>query len=248
VITRFLAHSAATLTLTAGLGLGGAAAVDAQTTTQSPSPSAVPSPVTHTGNLVALKARCNVAVQRRLGVLHTDNTFVQQSSALSSADRATLRGQISADEQGLTALDATIQSDTTLAQAHADCERIVAGFRVYVLEDPKIHEVIAADGVGRVNGSLQTLIPELQSLIDASTVPPADQAAARNKLNDLISKVDASRTSISGVSASVINLTPAGWPGNQVDLQSARQNIKTARTDLSGARADVNHILQLLGE
>lgn len=247
MITRFLVRSAATLTLTAGLGLGGAAAVDAQTP-QSPSPSAVPSPVSHTVNLAALKARCNIAVQRRLGVLHTDNIFVEQSSALSSADRATLRGQISADEQGLTALDATIQSDTTLAQAHADCERIVAGFRVYVLEDPKIHVVIAADGVGKVNGSLQTLIPELQSLITASTVPPADKAAAQNKLNDLISKVDASRTSISGVSASVVNLTPAGWPGNQVDLQSARQNIKIARTDLSGARADVNQILQLLGK
>jgi hypothetical protein len=247
VITRFLTRSAATLTLTAGLGLGGAVAVDAQTT-QSPSPSAVPSPVPHTVNLGALKARCNVAVQRRLSTLHTDNTFVEQSSALSGADRATLQGQISADEQELSALDATIQGDTTLAQAHADCERIVTDFRVYVLEDPKIHEVIASDGVGKVNSSLQSLIPELQSLINASTVPPADRAAARTELNDLISKVDAARASISGVTASVINLTPAGWPGNQVDLQSARQNIKTARTDLSGARADVNHILQLLGQ
>jgi hypothetical protein len=247
VITRFLARSAATLTLTAGLGLGGAAAVDAQTT-PSPSPSALPSTAPHTANLAALKARCNVAVQRRLGVLHTDNSFIERSSALSSADRATLQGQVSADEQGLTTLDATIQSDTTLAQAHADCERIVTGFRVYVLEDPKIHEVIAADGVGQVNASLQTLIPELQSLINASTVPPADKAAAQHELNDLVSKIDASRTSISGVTGSVINLTPAGWPGNQVDLQSARQNIKTARTDLSGARADVNHILQLLGQ
>ena len=243
MITRI----AATLTLTAGLGLGGAMAVDAQST-QSPSPSAAPSPATHTANLVALKARCNVAVQRRLAVLHTDNTFIAQSSLLSSADRATLQGQISADEQGLTALDATIQSDTALAQAHGDCERIVTGFRVWVLEDPKIHEAIASDGVSKVNSSLQTLIPELQSLINASTVPPADRAAAQQDLNDLSSKVKASETSISGVTASVIDLTPAGWPGNQVDLQSARQNIKTARTDLAGARADVNHILQLLGQ
>ena len=124
----------------------------------------------------------------------------------------------------------------------------MAGFRVYVLEDPKIYEVITADGVGKVNASLQTLIPELQSLINAWTVSTTDKAAAQHDLNDLNSKVDASQTSISGVTASVINLTPAGWPGNQVDLQSARQNIKTARTDLEGARDDVNHILQLLGE
>jgi hypothetical protein len=247
VNTRLLVRGIATAMTTAGLGLAGAGAVDAQTTPGT-SPSAVPSRVPQSVSLAALKARCNDAVQRRLSTLHADETFVNQSSALSSADRATLESQISADEQGLTTLDETIQGDTTLAQAHADCERIVSGFRVYVLEDPKIHEAIAADGVGKVNASLQTLIPELPSLINASTVSTTDKAAAQHDLNDLTSKVDASQTSISGVTASVINLTPAGWPGNQVDLQSARQNIKTARTDLEGARADVNHILQLLGE
>ncbi len=53
-------------------------------------------------------------------------------------------------------------------------------------------------------------------------------------------------TSISGVSASVINLAPSGWPGNQVDLKSAAANIKTARTDLAGAGVDANNIIKLL--
>ena len=88
----------------------------------------------------------------------------------------------------------------------------------------------------------------MQTLINNSSVSATIKAAGADDLNDLTSKVDASQTSISGVTASVINLTPAGWPGNQVDLKSAAQNIKTARTDLSGARADVNHIIQLLGE
>ena len=88
----------------------------------------------------------------------------------------------------------------------------------------------------------------MQTLITNSSVSATIKAEAQTDLNDVTSKVDASHTSISGVTASVINLTPAGYPGNKVDLQSARQNIKTARTDLAGARADVNHILQLLGE
>lgn len=244
--SRYLARGMATLTLTAGLGLAGSVAVDAAGTLNS-SPSAVPGAAPHTLSLAALKARCNVAVQRRLGTLGADGTFVKQSAALSSADRATLEGQIGTDEQGLTALDQVIQADSTFAQAHADCERIVTAFRVYLLEDPKIHEVIAADGVTTVDSSLQTLIPELQSLINASTVSATVKAAAQHDLNDLTSKVAASHTSISGVTSSVINLTPAGWPGNQVDLHSARQNIETARTDLSGARADVRDILHLLG-
>jgi hypothetical protein len=246
VNTRVLARGVATLTLTAGFGLAGSVAVDAQTT-PTPAPTASSTPAPHTVTLAMLQERCNVAVQRRLGTLGADDTFVKDSAALTSADRTTLEGQISADEQGLAALDKTIQGDTTYHQAWTDGQTIVTGYRVYVLEDPKIHEVIAADGVTKVNVTFATLIPELQTLINTSSVSTTVKAQAQADLNDLTSKVNASRTSISGVTASVINLVPAGWPGNQVDLKSAAQNIKTARTDLTGAGADANHIIQLLG-
>ena len=244
--TRLLARGVATLTLTAGFGLSGSVAVDAQTT-PTPAPAATSTPAPHTVTLATLKEHCNAAVQRRLGTLGADGTFVKDSAALSSSDRTTLEGQIGADQQGLTALDKTIQSDTTYHQAWTDCQTIVTGYRVYVLQDPKIHEVIAADGVTKVNATFATLIPELQTLINNSSVSATVKAQAQADLNDLTSKVNASRTSISGVTASVINLVPAGWPGNQVDLKSAAQNIKTARADLTGAGADANHIIQLLG-
>ena len=242
--TSLLARGVATLTATAGLAFAGSTAVDASTT---PSPAATPTSAPHPDNLATLKARCNVAVQRRLGTLGADAAFVKGSTALTVGDRSTLEAQISADQAGLTALDSTIQNDTTLKQAWADCQTIVTGFRVYVLEDPKLHEVIAADGVTKVDETFATLIPELQDLINNSSESANIKAEAQTYLNDLASKVDASRTSISGVTSSVINLTPAGWPGNQVDLKSAAANIKTARGDLAGARADANHIIQLLG-
>jgi hypothetical protein len=239
-----LARGFATLAVTACLGLAGSVAVDAATTA-TPSPTASPATTPHT--LATLKAHCNAAVQRRLGTLAADDTFVKDSAALTGGDRTTLEAQIGADQQGLTALDKTIQSDSTYQQTWADCQTIVTGYRVYVLEDPKMHEVIAADGVSKVDETFATLIPELQSLINNSSVSATVKAAAQADLNDLTSKVDASQTSISGVSSSVVNLTPAGWPGNQVDVKSAAANIKTARTDLTGARADANHVIRLLG-
>ncbi len=245
--TRLLARGVAALTLSAGLGLAGAVAVDADTT-PTPSPSASPSAAPHSITLTALKARCNAAVQRRLGTLGADGTFVKDSPELTGADQTKLEGQITADEQGLSALDKTIQGDTTWAQAHSDCMLIVTDYRVYVLENPKVHEVIAADGITKVDGTFEALTPELQALINNSSVSATVKAQAQADLNDLTSKVNASHTSVSGVSASVINLDPAGWPGNQVVLKSAAQNIRTARTDLAGARTDVNDILQLLGE
>jgi hypothetical protein len=246
VNTSLLARGLATLTVIAGLALAGSMAVDAATT-PTPSATATPTSAPHTDNLVTLKARCNVAVQRRLGTLAADATFVKDSAALTSGDRSTLEAQISADQLGLTALDSTIQNDSTFRQAWADCQTIVTGYRVYVLENPKMHEVIAADGVTKINETFATLIPELQSLINNSSESAKVKAEAQAELNDLTSKVDASETSISGVSSSVINLTPAGWPGNRVDLTSAAATIKTARTDLAGAGADANHIIQLLG-
>ncbi len=236
----------ATLTVTAGLGLAGSVAVDAAGT-PTPSPTASPTTVPSTASLATLKAHCNVAVQRRLATLAADNAFVKDSGAVTNADRAPLDAQIGADEAGLTALDKTIQGETSYHQAWTDCQTIVTGYRVYVLEDPKIHEVIAADGVTKVGTTFATLIPELQSLINNSAVSATAKAQAQTDLSDLTSKVDASHTSISGVAASVIDLSPAGWPGNQVELKSAQQNIKTAHSDLDGAAADVNKIIKLLG-
>jgi hypothetical protein len=240
--TRILARGLATLTVTAGLGLAGSVAVDA-----SALPSPTPTNSTNTALLSGVKSLCNIGVQRRLAMLAADDTFVETSVALTGSDQSALEGQISADKTGLTNLDATIQGDTTYAKVFADCGLIVTDYRVYVMEDPKIHEVIAADGVSKVDSAFETVIPELQSLINTSTASASVKAQAQTDLNALTGKVTASHTSISGVSASVINLVPSGWPGNQADLKSARQNIATASTDLQGAWADVNSILTLLG-
>jgi len=222
--------------------IGGWSAVSAAAST-SPSPT----PSSSSDTLSALKARCNAEVQKREGTLGADMTFVEQSASLTPSDRSTLEGQISSDQSGLTTLDQTIQNDSTYKQAHADCETIVTGFRVYVLEDPKIHEVIAADAVSASNASFEQLIPELQQLIDNSQKSQSVKDRAQDDLSDIRSKVSGSENSISGVSASVIGLQPSGYPGNRVVLQSAAQNIETSRDDLRGARDDVNDILQLLG-
>ena len=229
----------------AGAALAGVACIGVSSAV-SAAASTAPSTIPAGDSLTALKARCNAQVQRREGTLGSDLTFVQQSSALTPSDRSTLETQITGDETGLTALDETIQNDTSYAQAHANCERIVTDYRVYVLEDPKIHEVIAADGVSSATANFEKVIPELQQLNASSGKPQPVKDRAQDDLNDLRSKVTAAETSISGVSASVIDLQPLGYPANKVVLQSAAQNIETSRDDLGGARDDANDILRLL--
>ncbi len=245
---RVVFRATAVLAVVGGMAIGTAPGAFAAAA-PAPSPvSGTPTPVSGQGAaLAALKAHCDDAAHRRLGSLSSDASYVAQSRALTGPDRTTLAGQISADRSGLTALDATIQADTTVAQARTDCQKIVADYHVYVLEEPKIHEVIAADGVTAANAAFTKLIPELQALINTSAVPADQKARAQTALEDLRSKVTASTTSISGVTASVINLTASGYPGNAVVLKSAAQNISTAKGDLDGARGDVNTILHALG-
>lgn len=236
-----LIRNAVTVLTVVGVGTALPVAASASTTTASPAPT----PGSST-TLATLKAHCNDGVQKRLGTLSADNSFVSASTTiLTASDRSALQSQIQADETGLTALDATIQADTTVQQARADCQQIVDGYHVYVMEDPKIHLVIAADTISSVNSLFAQMEPQLQKEIDASTSP--HKADAQTALNDLESKVTASQTSDSGVSASIINLTASGYPGNKVDLQSAQANLHTARTDLEGARTDLHTVLKDLG-
>lgn len=121
-------------------------------------------------------------------------------------------------------------------------------YLVYVMEDPKIEEVLAADGVTRVNSAFVTVIPELQGLINVSPAASSVKATAQADLTDLSGKVSASRTSIAGVTTSVINLVPARWPGDATTLTNAWHRISAAGTNLAAARADVSSILALLDQ
>jgi hypothetical protein len=235
VNARLLLRGAAAVAVTAALGLSASVAVEAGSTP-------APHPL-----LAPMKAFCNTAVQRRLAVLGTDDTFVETSVALNSKDQTALDGQISTDEQGLTTLDQTIQGDTTTATAYAGCALIVTDYLVYVMEDPKIQEVMAADGVGKVNSTFETVIPELQQLIKVSVAAASVKVEAQTDLNDLTGTVGASRASISGVTASVINLVPSNVSDDATALESGYRHITTAGTDLAAARVDVNAILALLG-
>src|ERR1019366_8299375 len=78
------------------------------------------------------------------------------SPSATSGDKATLLSQLSADASGLQTLLGTIDADTTVAKALADTETIVTGYRVFLLEQPKVHLVIAADTETTIESNLQS--------------------------------------------------------------------------------------------
>ena len=187
--------------------------------------------------LSKLKQKCDQAVQKRESALSGDASHINSATDLSSGDKSALLGTESSDASGLTALDATIQADTTFSQAKTDCEKIVTDYRVYVVFEPQVHLVIAADRVGSVATKITALASELQQKLGSNTNPTVQAALA-----DLQKQVAAAQTSVSGVSATVLAQTPSGYPGNKSVLTSALASVQSAIKDLKQARSDVETI------
>ena len=252
----------ATLAVTAALGAASALPTVADTSvspsaapTSSSSPAASPSPAGKLGGcvgspsaiLACIKSRAATAISNRETALRQMTTDINDSADITSSDKSTLLGQIQADESGLTALNATVQADTTAQQAWTDAQTIVTGYRVYLLEAPKVHLVIVADTEGTVESHISSVMPALQTAITDSTASAANKAKAQTAYNDCNSQLAAAESASSGIVSEVIDLLPSGYPGNQPTLVSARQSAETARQELGTCRTDINTIRSALG-
>jgi hypothetical protein len=252
----------ATLAVTAALGAASALPTMADTgsspsasPTPSSSPVSSPSPSAKVGGctgspaaiLACIKSRSATAISDRETALQQMTTDINDSADITSADKTTLLGQIQSDEVGLDNLNTTIQNDTTPQQAWLDAQTIVTGYRVYLLETPKVHLVIVADTEAAVESQFSSVMPALQTAINDSTASAANKAKAQAAYNDCSSQLAAAQSASSGIVSEVIDLLPSGYPANQPTLVSARQSAQTARQDLGTCRTDINTIRSALG-
>jgi hypothetical protein len=192
--------------------------------------------------LACIDQRASQAVSARETALQQMTSDVNNSADITSSNKATLLGQLSADESGLQTLLTTIDADTTVSKALADTATIVTGYRVFLLEQPKVHLVIAADTESTVEANLQSKLPTIQTAINNSNASAAKKAAAQTAFNDCTTQLATAQSASSGIDADVINLLPSGYPGNQPTLASAKDQAQTARTDLGKCRTDIQTI------
>jgi hypothetical protein len=196
---------------------------------------AIPTPNATT--LAATKSACNTAVSNREGELSLDVSRISAITSLTPSDKSALLAIESSDASGLTSLNATIQSDSTELATLSDCAKIVTGYYVYVLYDPQLFLVGAADTITAIDGNAASFEKELQTELSGNTNPTVQSALA-----DLSKQVAAAGSSASGVSAKVLSLTPSGYSSEVSVLQSAYASLLSARADLQQASADLTTI------
>ena len=157
---------------------------------------ATPAPSTRTcsaDRLAYVQARVDAAVKAREVTLDSLTRRLAARTHVSDAHRATLNATYTADASGLRTVDATVQADTTCAQAVTDGRTVVTGYRVYRLVVPQTHLVAAADSGTYAAGQLAAAEPKAQAAIDALT-DAQKKATAQAQLDDLKAQVGAANT------------------------------------------------------
>jgi hypothetical protein len=194
------------------------------------------------------KAAADCEIERRLEKLSVLQARVDSNARLTDAHEAALDRILAATRSGLEALRAEIAGDTTIADVRADTKRIYEDYRVYALVARQVHLVVAADTAAATDAAFGDTAQELATAIDAAEAAGKDVTEARRHLAAMTGHVDAAGTSVDGIAAAVLPLTPAGWNAGTAKpiLDEARSDLRAARTDLRAAVAEARLVLREL--
>lgn len=188
------------------------------------------------------------AIAQRNTSLNSIITIVNGLTRISPSDKTNLIAQCNTDITSLNSLKAKLDADTDVNQARIDYQLAFGANRVYLLQLPRMHILIAADReffiIELMNQIEPILAAKIQDQILLGNNPPANVTVA---MTDLTSKlIDANRIAAFAVSA-VSRLQPDN--GNQqilrvnnVALTDARRFIGTAHFELQTGVIDIQTV------
>jgi hypothetical protein len=233
-MSRTIRRALVATALAAGISGSVAGTAFADTSTTSPT-----APTPGAGRLALIQQRAQVAIATRLSALHVALTAVNTNPSITASDKTTLTTTLNGDLTGLSTLGQKIQADTTASQALADYQTIFSGYRVFALALPKVRYAAACDDVTagvlpRLNDANARLSALLAGPDQSKDLPPVQAA-----MQDLATQLKNIATSTTGLSASVLALTPAEWNANHAILAGPRQTLEGVRADVHAARQDV---------
>jgi len=184
--------------------------------------------------LAAIQAKANADIQARLTALRG---AIGVLGGVKNCDVSPLVSTAQTDISMLTALQGTIDADTTAQKAHADAQTIFTQFRVFALVLPVDQMVRATCAINEA----VTLFDGLGSKWSGLSNPAVTTLAAQ-----MVASANASGALVSGLPGTLEGITPQTWDGQPTILKQYRSTLQTARGDLQSARNDARQIVALL--
>ncbi len=187
-------------------------------------------------------------ITARINSLNALISKIESIKNVSDADKATIASTTQNEIATLTALKSQIDSDTSTTTMRDDLKSITTDYRIYMLVEPQITILAAADRINQivslmtiVENKLQTRITQLQSSgVDTSSLTAAMSDIA-SKIADATSQAATAVSSTASLMPDQGNTTIAA--SNTAALKAARANIKTGDSDLQTARKDMNTVV-----
>jgi len=191
------------------------------------------------------RAKADQEITERIGSLNSLGTRVQAMVHLTADEKSAIAGTISSDISSLTALQTKIDADAT-SSLKADIQSITKGERIYMVVEPQILILAAADRAASIGDMFTAFVTKITARL--ATTP---NATASSLLTDLQAKVADAQTQAAAAISETASLQPDNGvasvqTSNTAALKDARSKIKTALSDLKVAYQDAMKIVKAL--
>lgn len=183
-------------------------------------------------------------VTHRLTALQQLMERISAAENISAELKTTLLTQIKAEIAKLTTLQTRLQKGTTLSET--DVQTVLSTYNAYALYVQKALILVAADRILVTADLMSSQSALLQEKITAAQTAGNDVTELQRLLADMEGNISDAKTQAQNAIDTVTPLTPAEYPNNKTDLQTARQIIRTGYQSLLSARDDVNQMITLL--
>ena len=201
------------------------------------------------------KSNADKQITARVDSLNKLSARVQTMIHLTADEKSSISSTVSGDISSLTALQTKIDSDATgstgspqATTLKADIQSITKGERIYLLVEPQIMILAAADRAASI-GDMFTAFASKVTMRLAAT----PNASASPLLADLEAKVADAQTQSAAAISETASLQPDNGiasvqASNTAALKDARSKIKTAQSDFKAAYQDAKQIVQAIKE
>ena len=195
-----------------------------------------------------LRAVGDCEIDRRLTTLGNLQATVDNTGALTSADRSALTTILTGSKSGLGTLKTKIDADSTVASLRTDITSIFTEYRVHALVARQVNLVRGDDLVGAAATRLTSAAGEIQAAITAGENAGKNESAAAARLAAMQAAISAAQAQVNGQAALVLTLTPSQWNAGTATpvLNADRGAITTARNDLRAAAAEARAAVKAL--
>jgi hypothetical protein len=201
----------------------------------------------NTDTLSTIIAKGNAAIAERLVTLNNLIGVINSTTnKLTPSDRAYLLSEVNGEISGLTNLKTQLDAETTVSAARADYLDIFTQYRVYLLVNPKVRMVKAADDQQATESKLTTLAGKLQTRIDEASKDGKNVTQVQTWLNDMETNTSNAKGISSTIETIVLTITPAQYDADPTILKGDLAQLQQAHSDNKAAYNYAKEIVSVL--